>query len=84
MTDKPHEHDEATTDDVAQPDGEDVSADELAGEETEPEHDADPSRFAEATEDDEGDDGALARVARLLAVSPLALSARLPEVGTNG
>lgn len=46
MTETPHE--------PAQPDAEHASADELAGDEVEPEHDADPGSF---TDEDGSEDG---------------------------
>lgn len=46
MTEQPEEHE------IAQPDGEDVSADELVGTETTPDHDAEPDGFADDSDDD--------------------------------
>ncbi len=49
-----HESDETAT---AQPDAPDVSPDDLAGNEVEPEHDADPASFVEVAEDEGNDNG---------------------------
>lgn len=38
---------------VAQPDATEVSADDLAGNEVEPEHDADPASFTDVSDDDD-------------------------------